>query len=190
MNTTYARRIKRGQVAICTGIKNLINIFALADGIGEKVVNSFQVKLTPIITVEDNRRDELMQTKIRNVNDIMSLIDGIDSVDESTKLDMLIEWLGSYLNQQDIVEILDEMLKAKDKESIEQSVDEAEGNLDNDGGFEMSSGSMPNHFPKDNMDSPVEELESPNGIESNPMTEPPEISNDIDLSEIEGEDLI
>ena len=70
MNTTYARRIKRGQIALCSGLKTLINIFALADGLGDKVVNNFEVKLTPIITVEDNRRDELMQTKIRNVNDI------------------------------------------------------------------------------------------------------------------------
>ena len=74
MNTTYARRIKRGQVAIQSAMKTLINIFALADGLGDKVVNNFEVKLTPIITVEDNRRDELMQTKIRNVNDIMSLL--------------------------------------------------------------------------------------------------------------------
>ena len=119
MNTTYARRIKRGQVAIQSAIKTLINIFALSDGLGEKIVNNFDVKLTPIITVEDNRRDELMQTKIRNVNDILNLFGNMENIDDDTKLKMLIEWLSTYLNQQDIVDIIDEHLKELENEEDE-----------------------------------------------------------------------
>ena len=133
MNTTYARRIKRGQVAI----QSLINIFALADGLGDKIVNNFEVKLTPIITVEDNRRDELMQTKIRNVNDILSLFNNLETVDEDTKLKMLIEWLSNYLNQQDIVDIIDERLKELEQEEKENPPEEKD---DEDAEFDMSSG--------------------------------------------------
>lgn len=38
MNTTYARRIKRGQLAIIAAITDLVNIFALGDMIGKKVI--------------------------------------------------------------------------------------------------------------------------------------------------------
>lgn len=193
MNTTYARRIKRGQVAIQSAMKTLINIFALADGLGDKVVNNFEVKLTPIITVEDNRRDELMQTKIRNVNDIMSLLDNLQQIDDDTKLKMLLEWLSKYLNQQDIVDILDERIKeiekaekeAKQNGEIPTNVDNKEG-----GEFEMSSSgptinnsintpatSMSNNEPTDS---------NGNEIVPNPMTDEnrPSLSPQVDLADI------
>lgn len=188
MNTTYARRIKRGQVAIQSAIKTLINIFALADGLGDKIVNNFEVKLTPIITVEDNRRDELMQTKIRNVNDIMSLLNNLEQIDDDTKLKMLIEWLSTYLNQQDIVDILDERIKEIEKEEKEAQVNEAGTENDTDNEFEISGGGgTPSSFPR----TPPVEIEEPtddngNEITPNPMTDEnrPEIAPQVDLAEI------
>lgn len=191
MNTTYARRIKRGQIALCSGLKTLINIFALADGLGDKVVNNFEVKLTPIITVEDNRRDELMQTKIRNVNDIMALFNNIEQVDEDIKLEMLTNWLSSYLNQQDIVDILDTSLKEKE----EEEADEAKAGSGDD--FEMSAGggssSMP---PMGNLGSTDEE-EPPeiptDTTEPTAETEPesaPELAPQVDLANVEGQNLL
>lgn len=194
MNTTYARRIKRGQIALCSGLKTLINIFALADGLGDKVVNNFEVKLTPIITVEDNRRDELMQTKIRNVNDIMALFNNIEQVDEDIKLEMLTNWLSSYLNQQDIVDILDTSLKEKEAEEAEE-IDETKAGGGDD--FEMSAGggssSMP---PMGNLGSTDEE-KSPgipiDTIEPTAETEPesaPELAPQVDLANVEGQNLL
>lgn len=190
MNTTYARRIKRGQIALCSGLKTLINIFALADGLGDKVVNNFEVKLTPIITVEDNRRDELMQTKIRNVNDIMALFNNIEQVDEDTKLEMLTNWLSSYLNQQDVVDIINQTLKEKEKEDQE--------NIEDDGDdFEMSAGggssSMP---PRGNLGN-TNEGEPPeiptDTAEPTTETEPestPELAPQVDLADVEGQNLL
>lgn len=189
MNTTYARRIKRGQVAIQSAMKTLINIFALADGLGDKIVNNFEVKLTPIITVEDNRRDELMQTKIRNVNDIMALLDNLEQIDDDTKLKMLLEWLGTYLNQQDIVDILDERIKELEKEEKEALANgEVPQQEDEKGGeFEMSGGgSAPSSL--GNMPINTSEPTDDNGNEivPNPMTDEnrPEIAPQIDLAEI------
>ena len=190
MNTTYARRNKRGQIALCSGLKTLINIFALADGLGDKVVNNFEVKLTPIITVEDNRRDELMQTKIRNVNDIMALFNNIEQVDEDTKLEMLTNWLSSYLNQQDVVDIINQTLKEKEKEDQE--------NIEDDGDdFEMSAGggssSMP---PRGNLGNTNEgePLEIPTDTtEPTTETEPestPELAPQVDLADVEGQNLL
>lgn len=187
MNTTYARRIKRGQVAIQSAMKTLINIFALADGLGDKIVNNFDVKLTPIITVEDNRRDELLQTKIRNVNDIMSLLGNIESIDDDTKLKMLIEWLSKYLNQQDIVDILDEHIKEiekaeKEGETIPENADE---NADEE--FKMSSGGPgSNHNININTESEPEN-DGLENITPNPMTDEnrPELAPEVDLADIE-----
>ena len=189
MNTTYARRIKRGQVAIQSAMKTLINIFALADGLGDKIVNNFEVKLTPIITVEDNRRDELMQTKIRNVNDIMALLDNLEQIDDDTKLKMLLEWLGTYLNQQDIVDILDERIKELEKEEKEALANGEVPQQENEKGgeFEMSGGgSAPSSL--GNMPINTNEPTDDNGNEivPNPMTDEnrPEIAPQVDLAEI------
>ena len=193
MNTTYARRIKRGQVAIQSAIKTLINIFALSDGLGEKIVNNFDVKLTPIITVEDNRRDELMQTKIRNVNDILNLFGNIESIDDDTKLKMLIEWLSTYLNQQDIVDIIDEHLKELDNEEEEVNPDLADDNEDNDidvnindrslGGFSSRVGGG-----AETSNNESDEFE---GIEPNPMTDEnaPQLAPEVDLADVTADTL-
>ena len=189
MNTTYARRIKRGQVAICSAMKTLINIFALSDGLGDKIVNNFEVKLTPIITVEDNRRDELMQTKIRNVNDIMALLDNLEQVDDDTKLKMLLEWLSTYLNQQDIVDILDERIKALEQEEQDNQTDNND-DKEQGGEFKISGGGGSSRTPFENNISINTDNEpkddNGNDIIPNPMTPEnrPEIAPQTDLAEI------
>lgn len=196
MNTTYARRIKRGQIAICSGIKNLINIFALGDGLGAKIVNNFDVKLTPVITIEDNRRDELMQTKIRNVNDILSLMDNIEAIDETTKLDMIIQWLSNYLNQQDIVDILNERIKELENQEQEQESeiyqDQANEIAEGEDGIDISPrGPGLNSFePPKERDNEIDvpDIESEEKSEE-PLPEP-EKAPQVDLANIEGEDLL
>lgn len=201
LNTTYARRIKRGQVAICAGIKNLVNIFALGDGLGSQVVNNFEIKLTPIITVEDNRRDELLQTKIRNVNDILSLLNNIDSIDETTKLDMIIEWLGKYLNQQEIVDILNERIeelekeeKDKDKQEYEDKVNDEIGDandFDFEGGDEVESNPFKNSdIASNDFDETEDDNISDESNENNNEPNQPELAPQTNLADIEGEDLV
>lgn len=194
MNTTYARRIKRGQLALCSAIKNLINIFALSEGLGAQVVNNFEVKLTPIITVEDNRRDELLQNKIRNVNDMLSLVDNMESITETTKLEMIIQWLSSYLNQQDIVDIINEAIKDIENKEDEESSSDID-NEDNDISSGPSFGSSPSFGDFDNDSNMSDFDEEPVGdeIENNEednTNNTPELSNQTNLSDIEGEDLL
>ena len=191
MNTTYARRIKRGQVAICSAMKTLINIFALAEGLGEKIVNNFEVRLTPIITVEDNRRDELLQNKIRNVSDMINLVQNIEAIDDTTKLNMIIEWLGSYLNQQDIVDIIDERLKELEDE--EKTPDDLDDNEDTNTNIDrpMGGGAPSSPSLDINVNGPEEnETETPEAEENETETETPELAPQVDLASIEGEDLI
>lgn len=199
MNTTYARRIKRGQIAIQSGLKTLINIFALSEGLGDKIVNNFDVKLTPIITVEDNRRDELLQTKIRNVNDIISLFNNIDAIDDDTRLKMLIEWLSNYLSQQDIVDILDERIKEIEQEEKEQEANggDVDTGDDNDEGPVPSSSSSLGSIEVKNKKSAfdTEETTETNNETSgeeeevvpHPMTDEnrPQLAPQVDIADIE-----
>lgn len=193
MNTTYARRIKRGQIAICSAIKNLINIFALGDGLGAKIVNNFDVKLTPIITIEDNRRDELMQTKIRNVNDILSLMQNIEAIDETTKLDMIIQWLSNYLNQQDIVDILNERIKELENQELEQDAEDYQDQAEDiaDGDVKANNKLAPKAPGIKSFDSTDNEIpeESTTEETEEPLPEP-EKAPQVDLANIEGEDLL
>lgn len=181
LNTTYARRIKRGQIAIITAIRDLINIFALNDGLVD-VVNNFEVKLTPIITVEDNRRDELLKDKITNVNDVLALFDGIDKIDEDTKLNMLIEWLSNYLNQQDIVNIINERLQELEAEEDEEA-EITEDNTD----YEMSPNDGASSFDEPSFDADInnDNFEEPSNEEPNL-----EVPEQTDLADIEGQDLL
>lgn len=180
MNTTYARRIKRGQTAIITGIKNLINIFALSEGV-MNVVNNFDVKLTNIITVEDNRRDELLQTKIRNVNDLVTLLD-IDNIPEDAKLDSLLSWLGKYLNQQTIVDIVNKAISEVEKEQEQKETDKQ---LEQ-GGIESDSQDEVEELIDDGV---VTSVEADNFDEIKD-TEMPELSPQEDIADIEGTDLV
>ena len=185
MNTTYARRIKRIQNALTNGITDLVNIFALAEGVGEKIIGKFKIKLTPIITVEDTRRDELLSTKIRNVSEIMNLFSGMDEkLDEDTKIQMLTNWLSNYLNQQDIVDIIDSTLKETEKEEQESDSDDKSNESFEDEDIDINIDTF------GDSSLPDTDFEMSNSIPQKSPSENLETAENIDTSEIEGEDLL
>ena len=187
LNTTYARRIKRGQVALISGIKTLVNIFALGERNADKIVNNFEIKLTPLITVEDNRRDELLQTKIRNVNDIQSLFQNIEDerLTPNVKLEMLMAWLGSYLNQQDIVNIIKKQLDsvAKEESTATDMNPENTDNSDNNPDINIDIDNTPSSSSFNPEATPVA-----NDFATEPRNL--ETAQEVDLAEIEGQDLV
>lgn len=193
MNTTYARRIKRGQIALLSGLTTLIDIFAMAEGMGDKIIGNYKLSLTPIITVEDNRRDELMHTKIQNVSEIMQLFDSMDNtIDESTRIDMLTSWLSDYLNQQDVVDIINKRI-AQLKKSDQPIDGDTPENLDSDKDKKISHMNIPSgsSFPDLSEEQPEEEPESEpidntNNNETSNLQQPEQTN----LTNIEGEDLV
>ena len=103
---------------------------------------------------------------------------------------MFKNWLSSYLNQQDVVDIINQTLKEKEKEDQE--------NIEDDGDdFEMSAGggssSMP---PRGNLGNTNEgePLEIPTDTtEPTTETEPestPELAPQVDLADVEGQNLL
>lgn len=192
MNTTYARRIKRCQQALIDAYTTLVNIFALAEGVGDLVVNNFQLRLTPIITIEDSRRDELLDQKIRNSDALLSLIEKLDQVNDESKLEIVLDWLTNYLGQQDAADIIKKQMDEEEQENEEEQAKDIVGepgseNLDNDinmGPPRRSSFEPPMEEPEpepteNGVKEPTEEL-TPD------LNTPPQ----ADLNDIEGEDLL
>lgn len=200
MNATYARRIKRIQIALQNGIKDLINIFALSDGL-DNVVNNFEVKLTPIITVEDNRRDELLQNKIRNVNDLLDILSkaGDEVINESTTLNIILDWMSKYLNQQDVVDIINERIKELDNEERDKTQEEQEKQISGDEEEKETTHSSSGSSFTPPMNKPDDMGTNNNETDDTKPNTPPdeesdinsvELANQENLADIEGQDLL
>lgn len=197
LNAIYARRITRGQSAIIAAITTLINIFALREGLAETHVNNFTVRMVKPITSEDTRRDELLSSKIRNVGDILNLINDKEMVDTLPRLKIIAQLMVDYLSQQEIADILNEIIEEKEAEG-EEMVDENEdgsfGNVSTSG--PTSRGPMGGPFNLMNKESNTPDLDIDLGEENAPDFDDTESnvgagsSDEIDLSTIEGQDLL
>lgn len=190
LNAIYAKRITRGQNAIISGITTLINIFALREGLSETHVNNFTVRMVKPVTSEDTRRDELLSNKIRNVGDLLNLISDKDMVDTLPRLRIIAQLMVDYLSQQEIADILNEIIEQKETEVDEEETD-TEGTFDS---ISTSGGGMSGPKPMGNEKGP--DLDSGLGEPNMPDLDNSESdvsagsSDEIDLSSIEGEDLL
>lgn len=186
LNAIYARRIMRGQTAIIKGVETLINIFAIKEGLALTHVNNFTVRMVKPVTSEDTRRDELLSNKIRNVGDLLNLINDKEMVDTVPRLKIIAQLMVDYLSQQEIADILNEVLEEKEEELEELKENpESEGSFDN---ISTSGGGM-SKLPLGGMPDTGES--TPPSLETDTEPAPDlETSDDIDLSSIEGQDLV
>lgn len=188
LNAIYARRIMRGQTALIKAVETLINIFAIKEGLTLTHVNNFTVRMVKPVTSEDTRRDELLSNKIRNVGDLLNLINDKEMVDTLPRLKIIAQLMVDYLSQQDIADVLNEIIEQKETEEEELGENpENEGSFDNistsGGGISKPPlGGMPG-----GNDNAPPSLETDNTPEEAPDLN---TSDDIDLSNIEGQDLL
>lgn len=189
LNAIYARRIVRGQTAIISGITTLINIFALREGLAETHVNNFIVRMVKPVTSEDTRRDELLSSKIRNVGDLLNLINDKEMVDTLPRLKIIAQLMVDYLSQQEIADVLNEIIEQKETEVEE--IEDAEGTFDN-----VSTSGGPAEPPKPmggdegpDLDMDLGEPNMPD-LDSSESSVGANASDEIDLSSIEGQDLL
>ncbi|WP_304393065.1 portal protein [uncultured Clostridium sp.] len=188
LNAIYARRIMRGQTALIKAVETLINIFAIKEGLTLTHVNNFTVRMVKPVTSEDTRRDELLSNKIRNVGDLLNLINDKEMVDTLPRLKIIAQLMVDYLSQQDIADVLNEIIEQKETEE-----EELEENPENEGSFDniSTSGGGISKPPLGGMpggsDNAPPSLETDNAPEETPDLN---TSDDIDLSNIEGQDLL
>lgn len=189
LNAIYARRIVRGQTAIISGITTLINIFALREGLAETHVNNFIVRMVKPVTSEDTRRDELLSSKIRNVGDLLNLINDKEMVDTLPRLKIIAQLMVDYLSQQEIADVLNEIIEQKETEVEE--IEDTEGTFDN-----VSTSGGPAEPPKPmggdegpDLDMDLGEPNMPD-LDNSESSVGANASDEIDLSSIEGQDLL
>lgn len=192
LNAIYARRIVRGQTALISAITTLINIFALREGLADTHVNNFTVRMVKPVTSEDTRRDELLSNKIRNVGDLLNLINDKEMVDTLPRLKIIAQLMVDYLSQQEIADVLNEIIEQKETEVEEEPDDENEGSFDNVSTHGAPSGGLGGPKPSNTPDlDDFEDLTDtePNtpDLETNAGTS---ASDEVDLSSIEGQDLL
>lgn len=194
LNAIYARRIIRGQSAIIAAVTTLINIFALKEGLAETHVNNFTVRMVKPVTSEDTRRDELLSSKIRNVGDILNLINDKDMVDTLPRLKIIAQLMVDYLSQQEVADVLNEIIDELEAQG-EEMVEETEG-----GKFDTVSTSGGPAGPAKPMgggmkdDAPDLDIDFGNEANTPKLDNEASVgagaSDEIDLSSIEGQDLL
>lgn len=194
LNAIYARRIIRGQSAIISAVTTLINIFALKEGLAETHVNNFTVRMVKPVTSEDTRRDELLSSKIRNVGDILNLINDKDMVDTLPRLKIIAQLMVDYLSQQEVADVLNEIIDELEAQG-EEMVEESEG-----GSFDTVSTSGGPAGPAKPMgggmkdDAPDLDIDFGNEANTPKLDNEASVgagaSDEIDLSSIEGQDLL
>lgn len=186
LNAIYARRITRGQNAIITAVTTLINIFALREGLAESHVNNFAVRMVKPVTSEDTRRDELLSNKIRNVGDLLNLLNDKDIIDSKSRLKIIAQLMVDYLSQQDIADVLNEILDKEEAKEEDESQQE-DGTFDD---ISTSGGHISHPEPMGDIESQGE-MNEPNVPNLSDETSVGASSSDeVDLSSIEGQDLL
>lgn len=194
LSAIYARRVMRGQQALIEGVTTLINIFALREGLADTHVNNFTVKMVKPVTSEDTRRDESLSNRIRNVGDLLNLINDKEMVDSLPRLKIIAQLMVDYLSQQDIADVLNEIIKEKE-EDIEAQEENGDGEDDETFDNISSSGGISSRpKPGVGLGGPSEEEDETPNLEDLKDTEVPNLGanspDEIDLSEIEGQDLV
>lgn len=142
ISSRYAKTIKRIQNTIIQMLNDCINLLLLDKGL-DAYINRFELHMvTPTTSEEIDRRDN-MDSKIGIINNIMSLLDGIE--DASQKLKILKSLLSDVITDQEVLEVIQEEID-KFEEQEEVGADTTpEGNEfePNDSNFHEPSGSRP-----------------------------------------------
>ena len=175
----YARTVKRIQSAYIEGITNLINLFALQDGLADKHIGKFTIKMTSPTSEEDVERVESFDRKVDSISNFMNLLDDENSTPQA-RFEIIVNFITNYLNKSDISEILN---KYKDEIGMTEESEESEGDIDIDiGGSRGPRPSLdidveePIEEPSEETEIPTETIETDNeGFEEFQDVEIPEI---------------
>ena len=109
VSSSFAKTIKRIQNAYTQGIKTLININLIEKGM-IRFVNKFEVKMVSPSTIEDNERNEILDTTTNIISNIMSLFGDVDS--DKKRLELLLVLLKDKINIPDLIEKLEEIVES------------------------------------------------------------------------------
>lgn len=121
VSSSFAKTIKRVQNAYLQGIKTLINIFLLDRGM-TSYVNKFEVRMVSPSTIEDNERNETLNTTTDIVNNIMGLFGDVEN--NKSRLELLLIMLKEKLNIPDLIDKLEEIIENMPDDDVDDADDD------------------------------------------------------------------
>ena len=123
ISSRYAKRIKRIQDTIIQTLTDAINIILLDRNLGN-YINKFTLKMQPPTTSEEVAKRETMANRVQLTSDIMSNLEDVE--DPIAKLKILKSLFSEYLNNTEVVEILQQEI-----DKMEAEVEDKEEETDN-----------------------------------------------------------
>ena len=109
ISSRYAKAIKRIQNAVIQMITDLINLMLIDKGF-DSYVNDFTIKMQAPTTQEEIDRRDNEASKVSMVNDIMSLVDGIEN--PARKLEILKSLLSNIITDTTVIQIIQDEIDA------------------------------------------------------------------------------
>jgi len=122
ISSRYAKTVKRIQNTIIQALNDAINLMLLNKGL-DAYINKFELHMVAPTTQEEIERRESMDSQIGIINNIMSLLDGIE--DASQRLRILRSLLGDAITDQEVLNVLQEEID-KLQQMEEQGIDTTE----------------------------------------------------------------
>ena len=117
ISSRYAKRIKRIQDTIIQTLTDAINIILLDRNLGN-YINKFALKMQPPTTSEEVAKRETMANRVQLTSDIMNNLGDVE--DPIAKLKILKSLFSEYLNNTEVVEILQQEIDKMEAEVEEQ----------------------------------------------------------------------
>ncbi len=117
ISSRYAKRIKRIQNTIIQTLTDAINIILLDRNLGN-YINKFALKMQPPTTSEEVAKRETMANRVQLTSDIMSNLEDVE--DPIAKLKILKSLFSEYLNNTEVVDILQQEIDKMEAEVEEQ----------------------------------------------------------------------
>lgn len=117
ISSRYAKRIKRIQDTIIQTLTDAINIILLDRNLGN-YINKFALKMQPPTTSEEVAKRETMANRVQLTSDIMNNLGDVE--DPIAKLKILKSLFSEYLNNTEVVDILQQEIDKMEAEVEEQ----------------------------------------------------------------------
>lgn len=130
ISSRYAKKIKRIQDTIIQTLTDAINILLLDRNLGN-YINKFTIKMQTPTTSEEVARRETMANRVQLTRDLMDTLGDIE--DPAAKLKILKALLSEYINNTEVIELLQgeiDKLEVEEEPSTEDTGSSSDDSLD------------------------------------------------------------
>lgn len=177
ISSRYGKAIKRIQNTILQALTDAINLMLLDKGL-TTYVNQFTLRMTTPTTQEEIDRREASSNQIRNVTDILNMLNDIEDV--ATKLKILKSLLATVVTDSDILGYIQDQIDILEKAQADEEAAASEADEDQDVDIDVEFENRPSAISPETeapaMETPEETPELATAEIETPAEEPAEAS--------------